>query len=81
MNFNEVKEGRPINRIALHYIRSAWDEALQDGLDSRILANATLYAALTDLVATYGELAVLDMTKKLASRIKQGEFTNYGTPH
>ena len=81
MNINEVTGDLPLKRIALHYIRTAWDEALQDGLDSRILANATLYAALTDLVSTYGELAVSDMTQKLASRIKQGEFTDRGTCH
>lgn len=81
MNLNEITEDRPLKRIALFYIKSAWEEALQDGLDSKILANATLYAALTDLVSTYGEIAVSEMTQKLASRIKQGEFTNYGTYH
>lgn len=60
---------------ALRYILDAWEEALHDGLEPDLLANASLFAALSDLVTTYGEDAVADMTAGLARRIQHGEFT------
>ena len=60
---------------ALQYILDAWDEALSDGVDPYLLANAAIFAALTDMVQTHGEDAVSMMTDKLAQRIHQGEFT------
>ncbi len=60
---------------ALRYILDAWEEALHDGLDPHMLANASLFAALSDLVNTYGEDAVSKMTDGLATRIQHGEFT------
>jgi hypothetical protein len=60
---------------ALQYVLDAWDEALSDGIDASLLANATLYAALTDMVETFGEDAVARMTDGLAQRIQYGEFT------
>jgi len=41
---------------ALRYILDAWEEALHDGIE--MLANAALFAALSDLIAVYGEDAV-----------------------
>ena len=60
---------------ALTYIQEAWEEALRDGLDADLIAHAALFAALTDLVETYGEDAVAQLTKGLASRIEHGDFT------
>jgi hypothetical protein len=60
---------------ALRYILDAWEEALHDGLEPRLLANASLFAALSDLVDTYGEDAVSKMTEGLSRRIQHGEFT------
>jgi hypothetical protein len=62
-------------RVALSYIIDAWDEAVAEGIDSDILAHAALFAALADLVATYGEDAVAKLAERLPERIKSGEFT------
>ena len=66
-------------QIALGYILEAWDEAVINGVEPHILANAALYAALCDLVATYGEEHVIKLTNGLAERIEHGEFTIYRT--
>jgi hypothetical protein len=60
---------------ALRYILDAWEEALHDGIEPEMLANAALFAALADLVAAYGEDAVAKMTGNLSRRIQHGEFT------
>jgi hypothetical protein len=62
-------------QVALSYLIEAWDEALADGVDSEILAHAALFAALSDLVTTYGEDAVADLAKRLPERIRASEFT------
>lgn len=60
---------------ALRYILDAWEEALHDGIEPESIANASLFAALSDLVATYGEDAVSHMATGLSQRIQHGEFT------
>lgn len=60
---------------ALAYILEAWDEALNDGLEPESVAHAALFAALSDLVTTYGEDAVAQMTEGLVTRIQSGEFS------
>ncbi len=60
---------------ALAYILEAWDEALSDGLEPESVAHAALFAALSDLVSTYGEDAVAQMTEGLVLRIQSGEFS------
>ncbi len=60
---------------ALRYITDAWEEALYDGIEPEMLANASLFAGLSDLVTTYGEDAVAKMADRLSRRIQHGEFT------
>jgi hypothetical protein len=60
---------------ALRYIAEAWDEATGDGIDPRVLANAALFAAFSQLVETYGESAVISMAEGLKARVERGEFT------
>lgn len=60
---------------ALRYILDAWEEALHDGIEPEMLANAALFAALADLIDVYGEDAVAKMTSGLSRRINHGEFT------
>ena len=60
---------------ALRYILDAWEEALHDGIEPEMLANAALFAALADLIGVYGEHAVAKMTTGLSRRIQHGEFT------
>ena len=67
-------------QAALRYILDAWEEALHDGIEPEMLANAALYAALADLISLYGEDAVAKMTGGLSRRIHHGEFTMKRTP-
>ena len=66
-------------RAALHYILEAWEQALRDGIEPEMLANAALFTSLSDLVTVYGEDAVAEMTKGLPRRIEHGEFTLHRT--
>ena len=61
-------------QAALRYILDSW-EALHDGIEQEMLANAALFAALADLIGVYGEDAVEKMTNGLSRRIHHGEFT------
>ena len=62
-------------------ISAAWEDALGDGIDPEILAHVTLFAALGDLVATYGETAVAEFARRLPERIAAGEFTIAAARH
>lgn len=62
-------------QAALGYILDAWEEALRDGIEPEMLANAALFAALADLIGVYGEEAVAKMASGLSRRINHGEFT------
>ena len=66
---------KQLRKVALKYIQTAWDEAIIDGLDSDMIANAALFAALCDLVSSYGEENVANMANELPTRIDQGEFS------
>ena len=61
--------------IALRYILDAWEEAVYDGLDPDCLATAAIFAALSDMIATYGEEPVAVMCERLQERVRGGEFT------
>ena len=67
--------GEAQKHAALRYILDAWEEALHDGVEPEMLANAALFAALADLIGVYGEDAVAKMTNGLSRRIHHGEFT------
>jgi succinylarginine dihydrolase len=74
MDLSEIRQNSQ-KQAALRYIIDAWEEALHDGIEPEMLANASLFAALSDLVSTYGEDAVAKMADKLSRRIQHGEFT------
>ena len=76
----ETTDDKAQSQEALRYILDAWEEALHDGIEPEMLANAALFAALADLVAAYGEDAVAKMTGGLSRRIQHGEFTLNRTP-
>ena len=67
-------------QAALRYILDAWEEALHDGIEPEMLANAALFAALADLIGLYGEDAVAKIATGLSRRIHHGEFTLKRTP-
>jgi len=73
-------ENEAQKQAALRYILDAWEEALHDGIEPEMLANAALFAALADLIGAYGESAVAKMTTGLSRRIQHGEFTLKRTP-
>lgn len=72
---SEVSEDDAQKQAALRFILDAWEEALHDGIEPEMLANAALFAALADLICHYGEDAVAKMTGGLSRRIHHGEFT------
>lgn len=61
--------------VALRYIMEAWEEAVYDGIDPDCIATAAIFAAMSDLIATYGEEPVARMAERLPERIRTGEFT------
>ncbi len=68
-------------RIALQIFLDAWDDALAEGVDPDVLASTAIFAALSDMVETYGEEAVAEMADGLKDRVRQGEFTLNQTRH
>jgi predicted YcjX-like family ATPase len=61
--------------LALRYILDAWEEAVYEGLESDCIATAAIFAALSDLIASYGEEPVAAMCERLPDRVRAGEFS------
>jgi hypothetical protein len=64
---------------ALNLILAAWDEGTECGVPPEQMAYAALFTALTDLVANFGEDAVVKLARGLERRINVGEFTLHRT--
>lgn len=64
---------------ALHFILEAWEEGTDSGIAPELMAYAAIYTALTDLVTTFGEDAVVRLVDGLGARVRSGEFTLYRT--
>ncbi len=62
-------------KVALSYLNEAWAEARLDGIDADCMAQACLFAAITEFVSTYGEDAAARFTEGLSKRIHNGEFS------
>lgn len=62
---------------ALNHILAAWEEGAKSGIPPELMAYAALYTALTDLVASFGEEAVVSLVDGLIGRVRKGEFTLY----
>jgi hypothetical protein len=62
-------------QAAISYLHEAWAEARLDGIDGDCMAQACLFAALSELVNTYGEDATAKFTTGLSERINNGEFS------
>ena len=60
---------------ALNLILDAWDQGTESGVTPEQMAYAALFTALTDLVALYGEQAVLKLARGLEARVEHGEFS------
>jgi len=75
---NPSREPIPDNeqkRAALGYLNEAWAEARLDGVDEDCMAQACLFAAFAELVATYGEEATARYAETLSARVRKGDFT------
>jgi hypothetical protein len=62
-------------RVALGYVVEAFAEAQLDGLDGDCMAQAAIFAAFQELVATYGEDAAATFAETLPERIRSGGFS------
>jgi hypothetical protein len=60
---------------ALAFVTEAYAEAILAGVESDSFAHAALFAALRELVATYGEEAVAGFAERLPGRLRAGEFS------
>lgn len=60
---------------ALSYLQEALAEARLDGVDEDCFAQACIFAAFSEWVATYGEDAAAAFAERLAPRIRNGEFS------
>src|SRR5712692_11827324 len=77
-HFSLVRDPLPDHeqkQAALSYLNEAWAEARHDGIDGDCLAQASLFAALAELVGTYGEDAVAKFAEGLPVRIRNAEFS------
>lgn len=61
--------------LALQFLRDAWEEAAYEGVDRDCIATAAIFAALSELISTYGEEPVAVMCQRLPERVRAGEFT------
>ena len=62
-------------QLALQFLLDAWEEAAYEGVDRDCIATAAIFAALSDLIKTYGEEPVAVMCQRLPDRVRSGEFT------
>ena len=65
---DSLKQEREPRQAALRYILDAWEEAIHDGIDPDCIATAAIFAALSDMIATYGEEPVARMAERLSER-------------
>jgi hypothetical protein len=80
MNDEGMPAGVPLpdreqKRTALDLVNGAWVEARLSGVDGDCMAQICLFAALSELVLTYGEEAAARYAKSLPERISNGEFS------
>ncbi len=75
----EKLSGESDRMKALSLILAAWEEGADSGIAPELMAYAALYAALSDLVAQYGEDNVASLAHSLSDRVRTGEFTLHAT--
>lgn len=73
----ELEDSDDDSLKALHYVLEAWERGTDAGVAPELMAYASLYTALSDLVAAFGEDAVAGLANTLVTRIQSGEFTLY----
>lgn len=73
--FDDRAEASDERRAALSYVNEAFAEALRDGVEADSFAQAALFTALQELVATYGEEPVAKYIELIPGRVRAGEYT------
>ena len=71
----DLQDASAEKRAALTYVVEAFVEAQLDGLDGDCMAQAALFAAFQELVATYGEEATARYAEGLPEKIRRGGFS------
>jgi hypothetical protein len=67
--------GSEDRQVALAFVTEAFAEAVLAGVEGECFAHAAMFAALQELVATYGEEPVIAFTERLPGRVRSGEFS------
>ena len=62
-------------RTAAGFVHEAFAESILAGVDTRAFAEAAIAVGLEELVARYGEDAVVDFAGRLLERVRGGEFS------
>ena len=65
-------------QLALQLLLDAWEEAAYEGVDRDCIATTAIFAALSELISTYGEEPVAAMCERLPDRVRGGEFSLSG---
>ena len=65
-------------QLALQLLLDAWEEAAYEGVDRDCIATTAIFAALSELISTYGEEPVAAMCERLPERVRGGEFSLNG---
>ena len=67
--------GSEDRQVALAFVTEAFAEAVLAGIEGECFAHAALFAAMQELVATYGEEPVVAFAERLPGRVRSGEFS------
>jgi hypothetical protein len=67
--------GSEDRQVALAFVTEAFAEAVLAGIEGECFAHAAVFAALQELVATYGEEPVVAFAERLPARVRSGEFS------
>lgn len=60
---------------ALRLMVSAWEEGTDAGISPETMAFAALYTGLSDLIGAIGEAQVAILMERLATQVRDGEFS------
>ncbi len=75
MQMSEVRAAEGDSHNALQLMVSAWEEGTDSGISPEVMAFAALYTGLSDLIGAIGEDQVAILMERLATRVRDGEFS------
>ena len=71
----DLMDTRDPSLAALGILLAAWEDGADAGIPPEMMAYASMFTALSDLVGCFGEEAVGDLMERLAARVRHGEFS------